>query len=174
MHRLGKRAEDDSHLCQLALESRRYRNAVENGIDGHAGKLFLLLQRNTELLIHFEQLRIHFFETLGPIVFRLGRRIVADRLIIDGRIMNVGPLGLRLRFLQFRPVAIRFEPPIEHELGLLLFRRNQTNDVFIQTGRYGIRLDVGDEAVLVLTLGEIFDGMGRGFHFCVFLSPTKP
>ena len=38
LHRLGERAEDDAERRQLLLERRRHRHAVEDRVDGDAGR----------------------------------------------------------------------------------------------------------------------------------------
>src|SRR5215467_4578269 len=54
-------------------------------------------------------------------------------------------------------MTIGFKPPIEHELGFALLGRNQANDVFTQTLRDPLFLDIGDESPLVLALSEVTD-----------------
>ena len=49
-------------------------------------------------------------------------------------------------------MAERFETPLEHEFGLVLARGDRADDVLVETGRQAVRLDVGDEAVLVATI----------------------
>ena len=54
VHGLRKRAEDDAELTQLCFKSRRDRYAVENGVDGDTRQVFLLLERNSQLLVSLE------------------------------------------------------------------------------------------------------------------------
>ena len=145
--------ENHAQLGELALKRRRHRNTVEHSIDGDAREPFLLHQRNTELRIGLEQLGIDFCQTLGSIGFGLRRRIVANRLIVDGRIVHVGPLGFGFGLFQLGPIAIRLQAPFEHELGFVFFRRNQPDHVLVQSRRHGVGFDIGNKAVLVFALG---------------------
>ena len=87
MHRFRNRAENNAVLFQFFFIGRRDRNAVEHGIDRHAAFLharqnFLLLQRNAELVIGFQQFGIDFVERLRLVrLFRRG--IIRRGLIID-------------------------------------------------------------------------------------------
>ena len=84
--------------------------------------------------------------------------------------MHHGPLRLSLGFFQLGPVPISFKPPFEHELRLVLFRGDEANDLFVQPGRNGVGFDIGDETVLVLAPGQIFDCVCGMFSF---LFPTS-
>ncbi len=94
-HRLGERAEDDAHLGQFLLEGRGHRDAVEDRVDRDAGEHFLLLERNAQLLVGAEQLRVHFVEALRAVVIGLRRGVVDDGLVVDRRVVDVGPVGAR-------------------------------------------------------------------------------
>jgi hypothetical protein len=63
-----------------------------------------------------------------------------------------------MRLAHLQPAAIGLEPPLQHEGGLLLLIRDETDDVFAEAGRQAVRLDVGHEAVLVLPVYQVFDG----------------
>ena len=90
----GEGAEDDAHLAQLFLEGGGHRDAVEHRIHRHAGEQFALLQGDAQLFVGAEQFRIDLVEALGPVVVGLGGGVVADGLVIDGRVVDVGPGGL--------------------------------------------------------------------------------
>src|SRR5713101_1225919 len=160
LHRLGERAEDDACLGQLLLEGGGHRDAVEDGVHRDAGEHLLLLQRNAELAEGLEQLGIDLLEALRPRPLRLGRRVVDDVLVVDGRVADVLPA----RLLHAEPVVERLEAPLEHELGLVLLRRDEADDVFVQPARDGVRLDVGDEPVLVLPGGQVLESLCGGAH----------
>src|SRR5207237_9830972 len=96
------------------------------------------------------------------------RRVVADRLVIDRVVMHVRPRRLFHR----EPVAERLQSPVEEPLRLLLLRRDEADDVFVEAGRSDVRLDVGDEAVLVLLAGDLFDG--RAHDVALFLMLPNP
>jgi hypothetical protein len=51
LHGVRKGAEDDALLLELRPERRRDGDAVEDGIDGHAGEALLLGERDPELLV---------------------------------------------------------------------------------------------------------------------------
>src|SRR5205823_9971224 len=57
----------------------------------------------------------------------------------------------------------RFEPPLQHPLRLFLLVRDQANDVFGQSRRSLIRFNVGDEAVLIFLIRNLFDRSHRHF-----------
>ncbi len=111
----GERAEDDAHLAQLFLESGGHRDAVEHRIDRHSGEQLALLQWDAQLFIGAEQFRIDVVEALGPVDVGLGSGVVADGLVIDGRVVDVGPGG----FQHGEPVPVGFQAPLQHELGLV-------------------------------------------------------
>ena len=64
LHGLREGTEDDAQLPELLLEGRRHRDAVEDGIHGHAGEQLLLVERNAELLEGAADFRIHLVEAL--------------------------------------------------------------------------------------------------------------
>ncbi len=164
LHRLGERAEDDALLRQLVLEGGGDGDAVEHRVHGHAGEHLLLVQRDAELLVGLEQLRIHLVQALGRVVLGLGRRIVGDGLVVDGRVVDVGPSGL----LHAEPVSVGPKSPFEQEGGLFLLGRDERDDVLVQPRRDGVRFHVGIEAVLVLLPHQGFDGFVSGGHNCLF------
>src|SRR6185503_9859552 len=114
----------------------------------------LLAQRDTELGIGLEQLGINVVQTAQRLL-GARRRVVADGLVVHRRVGDVRPI-VRLGHLQ--PAAIPLEAPLEQPLGLLLLGRDQTDDVLAQALRRHIRLDVGDEAVLVFLVDQALDG----------------
>ena len=57
-HRLAHRAEDDAELRQLVFEGGGDGDAVEHRIDGHPGERLALAQRDPQLFISTQQLRI--------------------------------------------------------------------------------------------------------------------
>ncbi len=157
-HRLGKRAEDDPHLVQLGLEGRRDRNRVEDRVHRDAGERRPLVQRDAQLLVGLEELRIDVGEGLRPVLLRLRRRVVDDRLIVDRRIVDVLPGRLG----HGEPVAIGLEAPLEEPLGLPLESGDLPHRLFRKAGRQGLLLDVGDETELVLLGRQLLDGLGIG------------
>src|SRR5438874_11328527 len=90
-----ERAEDNAHLRKLALKCRRHGYAVKHRVYSYSGEKFLLLQRNAELLISAQQLRINLFHAL-ELRFLLRRSVISDVLIINGRVLYIGPLRLCL------------------------------------------------------------------------------
>src|SRR5215469_13229969 len=163
LDRLREGAEDDAELGQLLLEGGAHGDAVEDRIDSHASEALLLLERNAQPLEGAQDLRVDLIEARrGP---PLGRRVVDDLLVVDGRVRNVRPPGLRRRALQGDPVPVGPEPPIEHELGLVLLGRNRPDDVLVQSGRQRLRLDRRDEPIGIGSLRELLNLLGR---------PTRP
>src|SRR5205814_1278408 len=74
VNRLRERAEDDPHLAELRLERRRDRDAVEHRVDGDAGEDLALAERDAELLVRREELRIDLVEALRSVLLRLRSR----------------------------------------------------------------------------------------------------
>ena len=140
LHQLGMladglrdRAEDDAGLRQLLLEGRDDGHAVEHGVDGdaravlHAGQDLALPQRDAELLVGAQQLRIDVGEALGPLG-RFRRGVVIEVLEVDLRIVHVGPgrLGHGL------PAPEGLEPPLQHPGRLALLRRDEAHGVLVE------------------------------------------
>ena len=159
LHRLGEGAENDALFGQVLLERRGDRHAVHDRIDGYASQALLFVERDAELLECLQQLGVDFVQT-AQLLALLGRGVVDDGLVVNGRILGELPR----RLLHREPVPISFEPPIEHELGLVLLARNEADDLLIQPRRDGLRLDVRGEAVLVFRADEFLDGIGCGAH----------
>ena len=153
---LGNGAEDDARVGQRGAEGRGDRDAVEHGIHGDPGERLLLLDRNAELLVGLEQGRIDLVEALGHVFRTFRGREVGDRLEIDGRVVDRGPVRGR----HGQPVAIGLEPPLGHELRFAFTGGDGTHHLFVQTGRQGIGLDLGHEPMLVLGSDDIVDSLG--------------
>ena len=49
-------------------------------------------------------------------------------------------------------MPVRLQPPLQHEVGLVLFDRDEADDVFIQALGRAVFVDVGNEAPFVLLL----------------------
>ena len=155
-HRFGERAEDDAELGQLVAEGGGHRHRVEHRVDGHVGQQLLLLERNAELLEGGADLGIDLVEAVQ---LRLlpGRRVVADVLVVDGRVGDVLPRRLG----HLLPGAKRLEPPVEQPLGLVLLGRDEPDDVLVQPLGDDVLFDVGDEPVLVVLGRQILEHLGR-------------
>src|SRR5262249_36725926 len=69
---------------------------------------------------------------------------------------------LPLRLLHLEPMSERLQTPLQHELGLVLLGRDQADDLLAEPARSRVRLDGGDESVLVLALRELLDFFGGG------------
>ncbi len=104
---------------------RFHRHGVHDGIDGHAGELFLLLEWYAELVEGFQKFRVDFVEALWPL-FGNGRSIVAYCLEIDFGHVEMPPF----RRCHGEPVAVCFQPEIEQPLRLPFLFRNQANHIF--------------------------------------------
>src|SRR6185437_10900054 len=75
---------------------------------------------------------------------------------------NVRPVGLGLRLLQRCPVTIGLQPPLQHELGLVLLGRDHADDVLVQPLGDFFLFDIGDEAPLVLAVRQVLN--------CIYIS----
>ena len=149
VHRLGKGAKDDPHFAEFLFERRRHRDTVKDRIHRDPGENLLLSEGDTQLLVGRQQLRVHFIEALGPLAGCPGRRIVDDPLVIDRRIVDIGPFWLRLRLCQLLPMTVCLQTPIEHPFGLVLLGRDQADDLFVESGRNSIFFNLCDKPVLV-------------------------
>src|SRR5690606_32296878 len=78
----------------------------------------------------------------------------------DRRIFHNRPLGI----FHGQPLPVSSQAPFQHELRFAFFRGQETDDVFVQTFRYGFRLDVGDKACLVITIEEGVQMFVDGTH----------
>ena len=154
--RLAKRTEDDPLLRQRRLVRRAHRHRVKDRVHCHAGQQLLLGERNAELVVGLPQLGVHLVQGAERLD-GLRRRVVDHVLVVDRRVLHVGPV--RLGHLQ--PPRIRLQPPLEQPGRLLLLEADEADDLFIQPLRGGVRLDVGDEAPLVLAIDEFFDRRGH-------------
>jgi hypothetical protein len=134
-------------LGELFLHRGTDRNAVENRVDGDTGKELLLGQRDAELFVGPQQLRIDVIEALERLD-ALRRRIVDEGVIVDGGIFDVPPVRLFHR----EPAMVALEPPIQHELGFFFLLGDEADDVLVEPGRDGIRLHVRDEPVCILAV----------------------
>src|SRR5262245_33775193 len=74
--------------------------------------------------------------------------------------MNVGPL----RLFHGQPVSVGLEPPLKHEFRLLLLRGNHADNVFVQSARHGLGVDICAAAVLVFALGKFLNLACRSGH----------
>ncbi len=151
LHRFGERAENNSHLGKLGLESCGHGDAIEHRIHGDAREHLLFGERNAQLFVCAQNFRIQFVQAVQT-WFLLWCGVVRNLLIIDGWVMDIGPLRFGLRFFQRFPMPERLQSPFKHEFRLVLLRGDQANDVFVQAFGSAILTDIGDESPLVLLL----------------------
>ena len=69
-----------------------------------------------------------------------------------------------VRLLHRQPVAVGLQAPLREPLRLFLLGGERPDDVLVQSGGQGLRGDVGDEAVLVVALGELVQRVGGTAH----------
>ena len=144
-------AEDDPVARELFTEGGRDRDAVEDSVDRHLPWLdpredLSLMERNPQLLVGLEELRIDLIEALRPVFF--GGREVVDVLKVNRRIRDRSPVWLRHR----KPEPIGLEAPLEEPRWLFFFGGDKANDLFAQALGRELALDLSDEAVLILLL----------------------
>ena len=150
---LREGAEDDAEVLQLALEGGGHGDAVEYRVHRHAGENRLFLQRDTELGVGLQELRIDLVEALGAVFPGLGRRIIDDVVVVDLGVVNVGPGGL----FEGEPMPISLETPLEQPLRLFLLGGNQADDVLIQAAGDGVGSNIGDESPLIFLIRKGLD-----------------
>ena len=181
--RLGDRAEDHASLREFSLECRAHRNRVEHRIHGDLAALdrrvlgaldtsedHLLLQRDAQFLVCFQELGIDLIQRLGLLHHALGLGVIILILEVDLGIIDHRPVG----FFHLKPAAIGLEAPLGHPLGLVILGRDQPHDLFGQPFRGVLHLDLGFPAVLVLA-GKRADRVDRllvdtFLHLCVVQS----
>src|SRR6185437_1581743 len=74
----------------------------------------------------------------------------------------MGPLRLGLRALQRRPVPIGLQPPLQHELRLILLRRNQPDRLLAQSPWDIVRLYRSDKPPLIFAAREVLNRIHCG------------
>ena len=146
VHRLGDRAEDHARLRQLGLEGGAHGDRVEHRVHGHPGEHFLLVQRDTQLLVGVQQFRVHLVQALRPVLHALGRGVVGDGVQVHRRVGDVGPVGLG----HLQPVAIGVQTPLQQPFRFAFLGGNDADHVLVQARRQGVGLHQGGETRLVL------------------------
>ena len=159
-HGFAERAENDALRGERFPERGRDRNAVEHGVHRDTGEAFALPQRNTEFLVGFEQLRVHFLEAPGPVTLLLRRRVVNDALVVNRLVPDLRPR----RLFQRQPVPKRLEPPRGQPFRFSFFARDEPDDVFVQTRRRGIDFDIRVEAVFIFLFDQALNGFSCRAH----------
>ena len=149
-------------LGEGILEGGGDGDAVEYGIDGDACKALLLFQGDAQLVEGAEKLFIDLVEALQEFL-RLRGRVVVHVLEVYFRVVDVGPAGDLLLVGLGAPVAVGFEAPFQHPVGFFLLGGNPADDVLVETTGSGFGLDVGDETILIVLVGDFPQGgVSRG------------
>src|ERR1044071_1446961 len=161
--RFRKRTENYALLGQLFLERGSHGDAVKHRVHRHTRQHLLFLQRDPQLFVGTQDLRVKLIQALQARLL-LRRRVINHVLIIDRRELHIRPGRLGMRLFQRRPVTVRFQPPLQHELRLVLLGRDDTHDLFIQPLGDSLRFNVGDEAPLVVALGQVTNGIYARAH----------
>ena len=164
-HRLAEGHEQNAMLRELFLIRGTNGHGINDGINGHAVHALLLTQRNAQLVVHLQQLGIDLVERRQRLYRRWGG-VVARRLIVDGWVLHVAPV----RLAHGEPATEGLQAPVEQPGRLPLFRRDETHRLLRETGRQGLRLEVGGEAVLILAIDQRLDG---GTHACSCYSAER-
>ncbi len=145
--------EDDAQLGQLGFKGGAYGDAVKHRVHSYTRQQLAFLQRNAQLLVRLQQLRIDVIKALRTVARFLRSRVVADGLIIDGGELHVRPRRLH----HFQPVAISLQAPFQQPNGLALLGGDQTNHVFVQPRRHGFLFNVRNETVFVFLCRQNFE-----------------
>src|ERR1041385_2723111 len=163
LYRFRKRTEDHAGFRQFGVERGGHGDAVKHRVHGHSGQQLLFVQRNAQLGISVQDFRIHFFQALEFFLL-LGRGIIGERLIVNGRILHVGPLRLCLFLLQRCPIAVCLQPPLHHEFRLALLERNRADNFFIQARRQTVFINGSDKSPFIFLLCEVVDLIDCAAH----------
>ena len=118
--------------------------------DSYAGEHFLLLQRYAQTVKRAQQLGVDFIDALGILFFHR-RGIIADCLEVNIGHLQVSPLRRGER----EPVAIGFQSELEEPFRLMFLGRNQPHHFLIKPHRYHLGVDIGDEAIFVVSAGDV-------------------
>src|SRR5262245_30158654 len=113
------------------------------------------MQRYSKFLVCFEEFRINLFNILWA-VLDLWRRIIGDGLEVDRRIVDHRPPWLSHLY----PVPERAETPLRKPRRLMLFGRNESNDIFTKARRDRFLLYFGNETVLIVLIYKEFTVLG--------------
>ena len=164
VHRFAETAEDDALLLERRLKGGLHAHAVEHHIHSHAHQTLLFFQRDAQLLEGLHQFGIGLVQAV-ELRLLLGRAVVVAVLVVDLGVVHMRPV----RLLHLQPQAVGLQPPLQHPLGLVLLRADEADDVLVQPLRGLLALDVRDEAVGVLLLGDLAEdivGVLCHFVFC--------
>ena len=144
---------------ELGLEGGGDRDAVEDGVDRDAGEPLLLAERDAELLVGRAAAPDRPRRGSSSFFALLRRRVVDDRLVVDRRVTRPSPSRVRLgsAISSQRAVAPSAATSSSHSGSFFLLEISRMTSSF-RPGRHRFGLDVGDEAVLVLALGELLEG----------------
>ena len=152
-HCLAERHEDDAVLRQRLLESGLHRGGVHHGVDGHSGEFFLLVERDAEFVEGRQKLRVDLIQALRLALF--WRCVIYNVLIINRWDGEMCPS----RHLQRLPMTERLKTEFQQPFRLLFLLRNKPDNVFIQTLRYHIGLDIGHKTELVVLVSYLFNNI---------------
>ena len=158
LHGLAYGAENNPELGKFLLVGGLYGRAVHHGIHGHACKLLLFLQGNSQLVECFQQFGVYFVQTLGSVFARSG--VIRYVLEIDIANFQFAPVG----DFHFQPFAVCFETELQQPLRFVLFCRNTTDYVFIQSPFYHIGFYIGGKTVFIFRR----NGFGNYVFFLFF------
>ncbi|MNT09626.1 hypothetical protein D3C72_1444160 [compost metagenome] len=162
----GDRHEDHAGLCQFRLEGGDNGDAVEHGIHGHttvfhAGQDFLFLQRNAQLLVNLQQLRIDFVQRLrAGRAFRCG--IIIEIVEVDLGVADARPCRLFHR----QPALVSLKTPFQHPFRLLLLGRDEADHLFRKALRGLVDFNFGFEAVFILVHIDLANLIDRFLNRC--------
>ena len=154
-NRLAEGAEDDAVLGQLLFVGSGNRNAVEDGVNRHIREALLLTQGNPELVEGLEQFGVHLIEA-GLLLLLFGSGVINDVLVVDGRVTQSSPIGLSHAL----PLAEGTQAEIQQELRLLLFGRDQPNNLFTEALGDLLRFNVSDKAIAIRLANQVADIAG--------------
>jgi hypothetical protein len=160
VHGLGHGAEDNALLGKPLLVGGRHGNRVKDRIHGDTGQHFLLVERNTQLVVGLFDLRIDVIKALWPILVAFWRRVIRNGLEIDGIIMDVLPVGFR----HVQPVPIGLKTPFKEPLRLVFLGRDKTDRVLAKARCDPVLFDIGHEAGFVPFLGESLNRLSARGH----------
>ena len=165
-HGFTETAKDDTLFLQTFLEGGLHRNRVHHCIHCHSGQCHALFKGYAELVKGFHQLGVDFFL---PFAFFLlgGVGVIGYGLIVDGRQVDMRPV----RLFQREPMAISSQTEVQQPIRLFLFLRDESDDIFVQTGFDDVGLHICSKAVLIFLFGHrthetVFLLCGSGVRKC--------
>ena len=167
LHGLREGTKDHAGLGELGLEGSGDGDGIEDGVHRdtrtlHAGEDLLLDERNAQFGIDLQEFGIDLVQRLGA-RRRLRRGEIIEILEVDFGIVDARPA----RRLHGQPAAISVKTPFEQPFRLVLFGRDEADNILAEALGGLVGLDIRHEAVFIgldLDRTDAVDGLLDSRH----------